>query len=69
MNRVPTSFRIYKGNISLVISCTDPSQIITTQQNGNSLSIFYQRSNAQKNLEIKYAIWSHENGQDDLRWI
>lgn len=44
-------------------------QGLTTQQNSNILSIFYQRSAAQKNLKIDYAIWSNENGQDDLRWI
>lgn len=45
------------------------NQRLTTQQNGNTLSIFYQRSAAQKNLKIQYAIWSIENGQDDIRWI
>ena len=45
------------------------NQNISTQQNGNTLSIFYQRSALQKGLKIEYAIWSHENGQDDLKWI
>ena len=32
------------------------NQSVTTQQNGNTLSIFYQRSAQQKGLKIDYAI-------------
>lgn len=46
-----------------------PHQSLTTQQKGNILSVFYQRSSSQKGLKIEYAVWSQENGQDDLRWI
>ena len=42
---------------------------MTTQQTGNTLSIYYQRSAVQKGAKIDYAIWSQENGQDDLRWV
>ena len=45
------------------------NQNVTTQQTGNTLSIYYQRSAVQKGAKIDYAIWSHENGQDDLRWV
>jgi surface antigen len=45
------------------------NQSVTTQQTGNTLSIYYQRSAVQKGAKIDYAIWSHENGQDDLRWV
>ncbi len=41
---------------------------LTTQQKGQTLSIFYNRSAEQKNYKIQYAIWSAENGQDDLKW-
>lgn len=47
---------------------TDSNHPITTQQNGQILSVFYQRSEPQKNHKIQYAIWSNHNGQDDLRW-
>lgn len=45
------------------------NQSVTTQQTGNTLSIYYQRSAVQKGAKIDYAIWSQENGQDDLRWV
>lgn len=45
------------------------NQNVTTQQTGNTLSIYYQRSAVQKGAKIDYAIWSNENGQDDLRWV
>ncbi|MGT2755284.1 GBS Bsp-like repeat-containing protein [Streptococcus ovis] len=41
---------------------------MTTQQNGQTLSIFYNRSEEQKGATIHYAVWSVENGQDDLKW-
>lgn len=41
---------------------------LTTEQNGQTLSIFYNRSAEQKNYKIQYAIWSAENGQDDVKW-
>lgn len=45
------------------------SQNVTFQQHENTLSIFYQRSVPQQGLKIDYAIWSNDNGQDDVRWI
>lgn len=41
---------------------------ITTQQNGNNLSLFYERSEPQKSAKIRYAIWSDADGQDDIQW-
>lgn len=45
------------------------SQGVTTQQNGATLSIYYNRSNDQQQKRIQYAIWSNENGQDDIQWF
>lgn len=41
---------------------------LTTQLQGQTLSIFYQRSAEQQGQTIQYAVWSDEKGQDDLRW-
>ncbi|MCQ8261357.1 GBS Bsp-like repeat-containing protein [Streptococcus suis] len=45
------------------------SQGVTTQQNGATLSIYYNRSADQQQNRIQYAIWSNENGQDDVQWF
>ncbi|HFI0150465.1 TPA: GBS Bsp-like repeat-containing protein [Streptococcus suis] len=40
---------------------------ISTQQTGATLSIFFDQ--IEQYDQIHYAIWSDENGQDDLQWI
>lgn len=45
------------------------SQGVIAQQNSNMLSIFYNRSTSQTQNRIQYAIWSNENGQDDIQWF
>ena len=70
--KIPETTTSKTAPITAVAESATASQLnqnITTQQNGNTLSIFYQRSALQKGLKIEYAIWSHENGQDDLKWI
>lgn len=57
-----------ESNSVVTNSAIQLNQSVTSQQNGSTLSIFYQRSDAQKDLKIEHAIWSNENGQDDLRW-
>ncbi|MGT2912031.1 GBS Bsp-like repeat-containing protein [Streptococcus cameli] len=44
------------------------SSSLSVTQNEQTLSIIFHRNNQQKNLKIQYAIWSDENGQDDLKW-
>lgn len=45
-----------------------PTAPLTTQQKGQTLSIFYNRSAEQQHHKIQYAVWSTENGQDDVKW-
>lgn len=45
------------------------AQGVTVQQNGVTLSIYYNRSADQQQNRIQYAIWSNENGQDDVQWF
>ena len=70
-SQVPIPSSTTNGSSAVTESSTigQLNQSVTTQQNGNTLSIFYQRSAQQKGLKIDYAIWSYENGQDDLRWV
>ena len=70
-SQVPIPSSTTNGSSAVIESSTigQLNQSVTTQQNGNTLSIFYQRSAQQKGLKIDYAIWSYENGQDDLRWV
>ena len=70
-SQVPIPSSTTNGSSAVTESSTigQLNQSVTTQQNGNTLSIFYQRSAHQKGLKIDYAIWSYENGQDDLRWV
>ncbi|HFI0257104.1 TPA: GBS Bsp-like repeat-containing protein [Streptococcus suis] len=48
---------------------TPVAQEITTQQKESTLSIYYNRSADQLTNRIQYAIWSNENGQDDVQWF
>ncbi|EGV06938.1 GBS Bsp-like repeat protein [Streptococcus constellatus subsp. pharyngis SK1060 = CCUG 46377] len=41
---------------------------VTVNVSGNSVSINYIRSQAQNPYTISHAVWSDENGQDDLKW-
>ena len=41
---------------------------VTVNVSGNSISINYIRSQAQNPYTISHAVWSDENGQDDLQW-
>lgn len=70
-SQVPIPSSTTNGSTAVTESSTigQLNQNVTTQQTGNTLSIFYQRSAQQKGLKIDYAIWSYENGQDDLRWV
>lgn len=43
-------------------------QPLSAQIHNDSLSIFYNRTESQQDKTIMFAIWSEENGQDDLRW-
>ncbi|WP_394405831.1 GBS Bsp-like repeat-containing protein [Streptococcus sp. 20-1249] len=44
------------------------NQSMKIEQRGNLVSIFYNRSPQQEGYKIQYAVWSNENGQDDIRW-
>ena len=70
-SQVPIPSSTTNGSSAVTESSTigQLNQSVTTQQNGNTLPIFYQRSAQQKGLKIDYAIWSYENGQEDLRWV
>lgn len=46
---------------------TSNTQKISTQQTGATLSIVFE--GIEQYDQIQYAIWSDENGQDDLQWI
>lgn len=46
---------------------TNPIQRLSTQQTDATLSIFFDK--IEQYDQIHYAIWSDENGQDDLQWI
>lgn len=42
--------------------------LLTLSQVGQNLSISYQRTPEQTHSSIQFAIWSDENGQDDMKW-
>lgn len=45
-----------------------PSQLLDIQQTNSTLRISYPRTNSQSTANIYYGIWSHANGQDDIKW-
>lgn len=50
---------------------TDPTtltQPIKIEQKDQNVTISYRRSPQQEGYKIQYAVWSNENGQDDIKW-
>lgn len=47
---------------------TIPNEPMQIRQDNATLSIFYKRSPLQKDYTIRYAVWSTENGKDDIKW-
>lgn len=50
------------------LDSSEKQKIFSTQQTDTTLSLFYQRGADESAKTIQYAIWSNENGQDDLKW-
>lgn len=56
------------NNASKSSNPTTLASDVTVNVSGNSISINYIRSQAQNPYTISHAVWSDENGQDDLKW-
>ena len=56
------------NNASKSSNPTTLASDVTVNVSGNSVSINYIRSQAQNPYTISHAVWSDENGQDDLKW-
>ncbi len=66
--------------LSLMSLCTsqvhaytsnDPAKLsgsVTASQSGQTVAITYHASSVQKPHPIYHAVWSEENGQDDIKW-
>ncbi|MEX5397706.1 GBS Bsp-like repeat-containing protein [Streptococcus sp. ZJ93] len=53
---------------SPAIDPTIVQEPLSTQVDGQEVSVFYNRTDSQRGSTIMYAIWSEANGQDDLQW-
>lgn len=51
-----------------VLGPTDRASNVTVNVTGDTAQIHYARSKAQVPYTISHAVWSDENGQDDLKW-
>ena len=51
-----------------ILSPTDRASNVDVTVNDRTASISYTRSQAQEPYLITHAVWSEENGQDDLKW-
>ena len=51
-----------------ILSPTDRASNVDVTVNDRTASISYTRSQAQEPYLIAHAVWSEENGQDDLKW-
>lgn len=51
-----------------VLGPTDRASNVTINVTGDTAQIHYARSKAQVPYTISHAVWSDENGQDDLKW-
>ena len=56
------------NNASKSSNPTTLASDVTVNVSGNSVSINYIRSQVQNPYTISHAVWSDENGQDDLKW-
>lgn len=53
---------------SKILGPTDRASNVTVNVTGDTAQIHYARSKAQVPYTISHAVWSDENGQDDLKW-
>ena len=51
-----------------VLGPTNRASNVTVNVTGDTAQIHYARSKAQVPYTISHAVWSDENGQDDLKW-
>ena len=51
-----------------ILGPTDRASNVDVTVNDRTASISYTRSQAQEPYLIAHAVWSEENGQDDLKW-
>ena len=51
-----------------ILGPTDRASNVDVAVNDRTASISYTRSQAQEPYLIAHAVWSEENGQDDLKW-